>query len=45
MVVKYFFYYHRRFLPIDHKYRNDFFVSKVEMDVARQYRQVKNRMI
>jgi hypothetical protein len=32
-----FFYYHRRFLPIDHKYRkniNDFFVGRIENDVA-----------
>jgi hypothetical protein len=32
-----FFYYHRRFLPMDHKYRkniNDFFVGRVERDVA-----------
>jgi len=32
-----FFYYHRQFLPIDHKYRkniNDFFVGRIENDVA-----------
>jgi hypothetical protein len=32
-----FFYYHRRFLPPNHRYRknrNDFFVGKVEKDVA-----------
>jgi hypothetical protein len=33
----FFFYYHRRFLPTNHRYRknkNDFFVSRVEKDVA-----------
>jgi len=37
MVVKKFFYCHRRFLPTNHKYRkniNDFFVGRVERDVA-----------
>ena len=32
-----FFYYHRRFLPSNHRYRNnrkDFFIGKVEKDVA-----------
>jgi len=35
-----FFYCHRRFLPIDHKYRknrNDLFVSRVERKVALPY--------
>jgi hypothetical protein len=33
----FFFYYHRRFLPTNHRYRKnkkDFFVSRVEKDVA-----------
>jgi hypothetical protein len=37
MEVKLFFYCHRRFLPLNHKYRKnrkDFFVGRVEKDVA-----------
>jgi len=29
-----FFYCHRRFLPLHHRYRKDFFVGRVEKDVA-----------
>jgi len=29
-----FFYHHRRFLPPNHRYRKDFFVGRVEKDVA-----------
>ena len=29
-----FFYYHIRFLSMDHKYRNDFFVGRIGRDIA-----------
>jgi hypothetical protein len=40
MTIKHFFYYHQRFLPTNHKYRksiNDFFIGRVEKDVAPPY--------